>query len=841
VAVVASIGSGNWLTAGTWGLVDAASYSNSEASGAVPPTASGTTSRSAAFTPAAGTIDAFGIKFRNRTGTTGTMTVAIILSSDNSVQKTVTVNMTDLPEATTAGLDGGWIIFKPATGLVVDGITAYKIDVTTSSANQATVYSASGNNWSRLLITDTNQAPTTGDDVIVAGSWNSAASANAYVVTMDETAATDYGSDTTSTVTPALAICQNGTLTFKDTSAANPLLRLSGHAIVYSGGTLNIGTTGTPIPRDSVAVLEFDSTVDGGHGLIGRNGSTTNIQGLSRTSGNNTVSCKLNTDEAIDSTSLGVDTDTGWLDDDQIAVASTTKTVLQSELGALNGNAGASSLTVDGFAGAGGGLAFAHSGTAPTQAEVINITRNVKIRSVSSTLMAYANFNATSIVDIDWAEFYYLGQNSTNQRGVEVNTTTGSCSIQFSSIHDTEDGAFTVVGSVTDNITFANNVMWWVSNASIIRGVTVAVTTGTNIVIDNNIIIGRSGFEFSDVGITVNNNTAVSCARGFEFQQGATLGPNSGNVAHSNSNEGFLFEISGINGTVTNLTAWRNNLQGIVIENRAYPLIFDSPVLFGNGGNIRILSPIGGIVYLINPVLNGDTSFPVSNGIACDGSPGIFILDIVNGDLSTVSGIKTAHTTDIVLGTGTQLRMTNTKLGAATQLSGVEGLISEAFVTSQRHNGVAGDHRTYVGQGATTGALRTDSVISHTASPSQRCTPTSASVKLESALKHRGILAPVADTETITISVWVRKSIAGDAGGVLYAGSQPRLILKSNPALGVNDDVVLDTMTVADDSGDWEQLTGTTGAATDDGAFEFVVDCDGTSGAWINVDDWELA
>jgi hypothetical protein len=34
--------------------------------------------------------------------------------------------------------------------------------------------------------------------------------------------------------------------------------------------------------------------------------------------------------------------------------------------------------------------------------------------------------------------------------------------------------------------------------------------------------------------------------------------------------------------------------------------------------------------------------------------------------------------------------------------------------------------------------------------------------------------------------------------------------------------------------GNWELLTGTTPAATDDGAFEVVIDCDGTLG-WINV------
>jgi hypothetical protein len=47
--------------------------------------------------------------------------------------------------------------------------------------------------------------------------------------------------------------------------------------------------------------------------------------------------------------------------------------------------------------------------------------------------------------------------------------------------------------------------------------------------------------------------------------------------------------------------------------------------------------------------------------------------------------------------------------------------------------------------------------------------------------------------------------------------------------------VVLDTVTVA--VGNWETLTGTTSVPTDDGAFELIVDCDGTVGG-VNVDDW---
>ena len=89
------------------------------------------------------------------------------------------------------------------------------------------------------------------------------------------------------------------------------------------------GTTGTPMPRDSSGHIDFDSGTNVDFGLVIRNLGTWNIQGQSRTSGKDIDRCKLNTDEAIASTSLGVDTDTGWLDNDEIGVATTTQTAAQ--------------------------------------------------------------------------------------------------------------------------------------------------------------------------------------------------------------------------------------------------------------------------------------------------------------------------------------------------------------------------------------------------------------------------------------------------------------------------------------------------------------------------------
>jgi hypothetical protein len=71
-----------------------------------------------------------------------------------------------------------------------------------------------------------------------------------------------------------------------------------------------------------------------------------------------------------------------------------------------------------------------------------------------------------------------------------------------------------------------------------------------------------------------------------------------------------------------------------------------------------------------------------------------------------------------------------------------------------------------------------------------------------------------------------------------YTGARARLFLKRNDALGITADTVIDTRTGAADAA-WEQMTGTTAAASDDGVFEFVVDCDGTAGA-VFVDSFTV-
>jgi hypothetical protein len=848
MARLCSRATGNLTTASTWGLINATSFLESETGTTVVPNAAGASARSASFTPGAIVIDGIAIHIANRTGTTGTLTVRLwnpAAGGSVVANSTVVVNMADLPPVVTADLDGKWLVFKLAANATLPA-GAVNVEVFTSTASQLTLRTdGTANNWCRFLRTTTTQAPVAGDDMIVAGEYTGAGTSNSFTVTNNQTAATDYGAASTSLVNPALAVCAKGTLKWNDASAGNPYLRLSGNAIVYREGTLSVGTVATPIPRNSIAVFELDPTVaDGDFGLTIRNGGTCHLQGLSRTSGKNIVQCLLNTDEAVNSTSLGVDADTGWLDNDEIVVASTSRTKTESEKGLLNGAAGASTLTVDGFAGAGGGLAFAHSGTSPTQAEVILLTRNVRFRSVSSTVMAFINIKPTATFDADWAEFYYLGENVAPKRGIEIETSTGSADFDFCSFHDTEDAGIYVNSGVGDNFHIRNCVGWQLGTiaGSGFQFLTNTGSTGTNWSIEDTTFIGASvignGFAMFDGGGTMTNLTVVGHAFGVQLRENSAHGPLgtlSGFNLHCNST-GFESAAAGLFGTIFGLKSWRNTGSAGLLIQGASMVAFDAPELFGNAtANIQVTTM--GAHRIIGGSCAGDTSFATPSGIIGTNNISPVSVVVENMEFGVASGIKVAHSSLDV--SSSQMHNLWTFNNCKVSTVGIGQASAGFFIAFQRFNQTDGDHRMY----CYGGVLRTDAVIFRTAAPSIRMTPSKSTWKLTTDGPDRitnypsggwpsNLRAAIADTATVTISVWVRKSVVGD--GAAYNGAQPRLILKSNHAIGITADSVLDTASGA--AGSWEELTGVTPAATDDGVVEFYVDCDGTAG-WVNVDD----
>lgn len=553
------------------------------------------------------------------------------------------------------------------------------------------------------------------------------------------------------------------------------------------------------------------------------------------------------TASSVADTTFNVDADTGWLSGDSVCVASTSLAATECEAYPLNANAGASSLVSGLYPFSGQLIASgtrSHSGTSPTQAEVGLLTRNVKIRSTSPTLMSYVYCAALATVTDSWVEFYYVGSNTANKRGVEVDggAATNAKSFTFCSIHDCDVWGFycnaTTVTSL--NVTFSNNVIW--NNYSSVGMTIIGSVTNTDWTFDSNLVmrVNNTGIYLADIGGVCTNNTvvgAVSTSPGFNIVEN-TLGPVligtfDSNTAHS-CGAGLLVTTDMLSGTISNTVCWRNTGDGIQIPvniSSMADLIYNNVTLFGNNTNLGIS---GGDVLTITgtSIIAGDTTVASPLGIALV-SAGACTFNISGVDMSGVGGIFAPHTVNDINtgGSYTNIRGTanNCKFGATNVLSTKSVWGKGAYLGFEKYNQVSGDHRTEMAFGQ----LKTDTSIFNTASPSMRMTPNSASSKLESAPKGKGFVVSVVNGGSVTVSVYIRKSVVGD--GAAYNGNQPRLMQRANPALGQSVDVVLATYSAS--AGSFNQLTATSSVATDDGAWEFYVDGDGTAG-WINTDDW---
>jgi hypothetical protein len=118
--------------------------------------------------------------------------------------------------------------------------------------------------------------------------------------------------------------------------------------------------------------------------------------------------------------------------------------------------------------------------------------------------------------------------------------------------------------------------------------------------------------------------------------------------------------------------------------------------------------------------------------------------------------------------------------------------------------------------------------------------------KMVSAPAGLGQRVAVASGQAANVCAWIRPSINTDAapawGGsaVTYNGSNPRMIVRANPYMGVQADTVLAASSPS--AGVWSQLCANTPTALADGQFEIVVDADQTYtsnvGGSVNVTDW---
>lgn len=823
---------GNLTTAGTWGAVDATSLLDSQAGNSVLSTTP--TGAAAGVTPGAITIDAIAVKIASRAASpTGTMTIVLRNVTDGAdvAGTSVTINVSDIPDEvgtpsnTFSGCSIGWFLFKLAAPVLLVAGKAYNVRASTSSSNMVNLFrDATASNWSRMLRTATTGAPAAGDSMFVLGEWTAAATKTDRVVTMDSLIGTDYGGG--SLVLASLGVGKGGTFQYGSTAATNYAFRISGVIQVWLEGIFTIGTVATPIPRDSTAALELDSGTDGDFGIVSY--GTFIAQGLSRTAAKNITYCMLNTDEAAGQTVLGVDTDTGWLNGDEIAVATTTQTRDQGETATLSGDAAATTITIT------AGLAAAHGGNATTkvQAEVVLLTRNVRIQGVTTGVTGYVTFMAGT-VDVDWCLFRYIsGAQGSLKGGVTVNAALTSFGWNYNAHRDADSAvAFDVLGGSA--ISLANTHFWRF--------------TSSGIVTDS----GLTGFALTLTDVTISaDNTASSI--GLSILGPDTLvrgtrvvisGCGSGAVSLGNVN-GIDFVCDDLNlhgngGSTVAITSqgslrmrllrpiiWRNAPGGIRLID-LFDVEIVSGILFGNGGSYNVQLEADGIFRAVGSSFDGDASFATPTGLSLSGA----VTATVRLENCTF-GATVAHSSADIGGTLTanasrfDIILINTVLSSGTEFSTslLAAMHSASSIRYQRVDGATNVHKTVYPR---LGTVAYETTTYRTAAPSEKLTPSGATAnfKLRSAVKR----APIAATKTLTVSVYVQKDGS-------YTGSAPRLIARANPALGYDSDTVLDTLSVG--SGVWEQLTGTTTpVAEETGVMEFYVDCDGSAGN-VYVDDW---
>lgn len=815
---------------GNWNVIaeTSSSYNDSETTTTVLTTSYVASSN---FTPGAVTVTHIGVKLSVRTGTTGTMSVNLrntTLGADVSGTE-VTINTADLPVCTTAGLDGGWHFFKLSSPVLLLTATNYAVQAKTSSSSQISLFSTATSNWARAIVTNATGTPGAGDDMIIAGEYTGTGTSNSFTVTWNITATTDYGSTPTaanSLLTPGIAVCNKGTWLLESTAATNYNLKVSNSIIQYSGSTWSEQT----IPRDSSFTLQFDCGANVDYGFVGRGLCTNSRQGQSRTSGKLFDRTLLNTDEAANSTSLGVADDTGWIDNDVIAITSTTRTGTQCESGTLNGAAGASTLTVDGFAGTGGGILNAHSGTSPTQAEVLLLTRNTVWKGASISLQGYVTFQATSAVDWDWYELMWMGSNTANKRGFETAGTTGTQTYTYGSHHDfgvSGSRGFNATGTSGTGITISNLVTYNIANEHFVNVGNSGSNSVSGLWSALNTTASTALMIFGDAGSTYSDILAVGATGvGISVTENALLGTWSNIKGHSCAS--YNIEFTNGTGYINGMTTWRNNANGGLSinggTNGQIELEIDDLLCFGNQNqNVRITV---GTLHLNDPIVAGDTTFSTANGFSNQGNSSNGRLFIQSGQIGVASGIYTTHSTaDLAVGSQGIYRvdLNNTILGSATEVNTPTSLSPGTFIASQKHDQTAGLHKTWI----KAGILESDTTVVHSPSTvSVKMTPNSAVFKLECMGIHGPFKVPVASGQTVGISLYVAQSAT-------YNGSRARLIQRRNDAIGLTSEVVLDTATSASDySGgyQWEELTGTTAAVSADGTVEFIVDCDGTVG-----------
>lgn len=814
MATLISSANGNF-TATSWSTADTTSLLTTTTAVTVV-TTSFATSQSSTFTPGAITIDGIGTKLGTRTGSSGTLSIELYNNTGGAsvAGTTVTINVSDLPNVSSATFnESTWIFFKFAAPVTLIAATAYRVRMQTSVSSQVSFYrDATASNWTRFLRTTTTASPAASDSLIIVGEVTSAGSGNDITITHNNTATTTFAD---------IELGNRGKWVWGTAASTNYYFKTNGNVSFGGNSYLEIGDPGaTRMPSTSSATIELASTGAAAIGIIFK--TTSAIQ---RIGGATKIEkAFLAANASAGASSLTTNISTGWLNGDEIGIASTTRTNTEAERKTLNADASGTSLSLSTT------LSNTHGGVSPTVAEVINLTRNIKFKGASTSNTFYVSVRSTDY-KIDYVEHQYIGSVTNGSRSVDFyNAASGSSYYNYCAFKDGHTNAvyFTANQTTTYILNCSNNVMYGGA-----LGASFATSTGATSNFNNNVTMActaaNGGFIFNSPNINADGCISTSGAGpGFVLGTSATVGSSTYSNLISHSNATFGFQLSSFNGSggaqVSNISSWRNGGVGMILTT-VYDIIIDTFTAFGNlSSHYQIQSAVN--VTLRNADFQAGSTLTTATGFLVPS--GTFIgnnLIVENSNIGTSTAFATA---DIQLGTNSNLELIfrNCTLASSTNILNAQNLTINGFIAQQKISGSVGSNRVtginYVSS--------TDSTIYDTSPYSQRITPSSTAYKA----KGGKFSIAVANGRTATVRVKVRKSVVGD--GAAYNGANPRLILMANPNAGstYNSDIVCATASGA--AGSWETLSYTLPSASQDSTgFTFYIDCDGTAG-WINWD-----
>lgn len=798
-------------TSASFKTVDGTSYLKSETA-----STSTTTSfvASSAFTPGAITIEGILLRVKGTTAIpTGTFSVELFNSTGALSIATVTCNANDIINNNTS-FDGGWVYFKFSAPQLLIAATNYQVRVKSSVSGTVTVYrDATAGNWSRGLVTSTTASLAASDDVIICGDITAAATTTVNTITFDYTGANAYNSVEVGCY--GKVICQNSASTnYRLTINSAGILRIS------HNGIFEIGNSTTRIDSTSSFWLTLTCATNGNNYIEVRNKATFRMFGATKTR-----SCLLAANAAVSATSLTTDISTGWKSGDELGIAGTGGNTQQQQR-TLSVDASGTTLTIS------AGLTNAIEGVSPIQADIVNLTSNVRILGTSFSLCGWTKMYNASTYDVDQVEYKFMGAPS-NQAAITFGNASAStlasvknCTFWSGNSSYIVSGVY--IGIIVDGCCFYNSTSF-AGNFS--------MATGGDSITRNIIIIGGT------IGLYTGGNTSLStvtnikvtnCTTAINLVNSSGLQEVAVNILNYltayRCGNGILIANSSVytNHTISNLLLYRNTV-GMNLGTNCSNVTFDTFTLFGNQYNLFLSSVTSSVPGVqATKFVNGD----IQAGSGTVSQYGVY------GPINSTYlecrfercnfGTVTQHSIcDIYLLIGyVNMHFNNCNFGSLS-IANQTSLLYSSKLTFQRLNGTAGNHRNYKG----TGTIINDTTIYDGSPSSLRLTPNQASFKLPSTVFQ----IAVANGGVATISVKVRKSVVGD--GTAYTGNQPRLILKSNPSAGstYNSDIVCATATNAA-NGAWETLSYTLpSAVTDNVGMEFYIDCDGTTG-WVNVD-----